>query len=249
VITLGIDLASQPEDTAAWFLEWASGRAETTRNITRDLTDRALLELVPQADRVAIDAPFGWPDDFVEAVASWRDFGTWPGPGRDQLKFRETDRAVRSLGQNPLSVAADKIAVTAMRCVHLLHELSRLDASRAINRLDGSVVEAYPAAAFRSWGIQCSGYKGKKPANLARRREVVAELVRKAPWLALTDEVRVRLEASDHQLDALVCAVVARAATVEETILPTAGQIDKARREGWIHVPSPGSLTRLGEIT
>lgn len=65
--TLGIDLAAQPKETAAWVLTWRDGRPETDRIVTDSLTDAALLELMDDADRVAIDATFGWPDGFVDA--------------------------------------------------------------------------------------------------------------------------------------------------------------------------------------
>jgi predicted nuclease with RNAse H fold len=93
--TLGIDLSAQPKETAAWFLTWRDGRAETDRIVTESLTDAFLLELIADADRIAIDAPFGWPDGFVDAVAAWREGAAWPGPEREALRFRETDRVVR----------------------------------------------------------------------------------------------------------------------------------------------------------
>ncbi len=99
---------------------------------------------------------------------SWtRDGGTWPGTERESLRLRETDRLVRRGGQNPLSVSSDKIAVTAMRCAGLLFEHSRRGKSppQEVNRLDGLIVEAYPAAAFRAWGVSCAGYKGKTPEH------------------------------------------------------------------------------------
>jgi hypothetical protein len=44
----------------------------------------------------------------------------------------------------------------------------------------------------------------------------------------------------DHGLDAFVCALVARAALAGLTTGPARGQVDVARREGWIHVPTAG---------
>ncbi len=241
--TLGIDLSAQPKNTAAWLLTWRNGRAVTERVITNGLTDAALLALMDEADRVAIDAPFGWPEAFVVALAEWHAHSRWPGPERERLRFRETDLTVRRAGQNALSVSSDKISVTAMRCAHLLYEHARR--SGQINRLDGFIVEAYPAAALRAWELDCSGYKGKKPAEVARRKRIVADLVRQAQWLDIPNHARELCEASDHQLDALVCALVARAVSCGLTILPKREQLGLARSEGWIHVPQAGSLPRI----
>jgi predicted RNase H-like nuclease len=114
-----------------------------------------------------------------------------------------------------------------------------------VNRVDGDIVEAYPAAAFRAWGVRCAGYKGNKPEQVARRQQVAADLLAKAPWLELSQDARAHCEASDHHLDALVCALIARAASVGLTILPNPEQRAPAQREGWIHLPLPNSLGRL----
>ena len=67
--SLGIDLAAEPPDTAAceiiWLADGARGRVYTDR-----LDDDRLLALIESADKVGIDCPFGWPQSFVDAVAS-----------------------------------------------------------------------------------------------------------------------------------------------------------------------------------
>jgi hypothetical protein len=45
--------------------------------------------------------------------------------------------------------------------------------------------------------------------------------------------------ASDHVLDAFVCALVARAVLDGATTPPSSDDWAVARREGWIHVPDP----------
>ena len=44
----------------------------------------------------------------------------------------------------------------------------------------------------------------------------------------------------DNGLDAFVCALVARAALAGLTGGPVSEQVEVARREGWIHVPTAG---------
>ena len=69
-VTLGIDISSQPEGTAACAITWEPGRAvATTPGLACD--DEKLTELIADADAVDIDAPFGWPADFTAAVAAW----------------------------------------------------------------------------------------------------------------------------------------------------------------------------------
>ena len=44
----------------------------------------------------------------------------------------------------------------------------------------------------------------------------------------------------DNRLDAFVCALVARAVLTGATTRPSPEQLDAARREGWIHLPTVG---------
>ena len=67
--------------------------------------------------------------------------------------------------------------------------------------------------------------------------------------LKLSDEERSLLGASDHLLDALVCALVARAALVGATLAIPADVRALAELEGWIALPRPGSLAALGAAT
>src|SRR4051794_1044031 len=114
--TLGIDLASQPRNTALCVVAWEADRAEIVALARGDLGGRKLTDaLLVDAARgehaidggwgdagrpvkVAIDAPFGWPEPFVRAIAAHGRMQPWPsGPGEDRTPFerRETDRFVR----------------------------------------------------------------------------------------------------------------------------------------------------------
>ena len=205
--------------------------------------DPALLELISDADKVGIDAPFGWPDEFVEAVTAHRDGGTWPGADQDQdvyrfhLSFRETDRRlIESGARRPLSVSTDLIGVVAMRCAYLLDQLS--SRGEAVDRAgSGKVIEAYPAPALISWGLSATGYKSKVGA--ARLPVLLDRLEEQLMGIEMTPQER-RLASSDHNcFDALVASLVARAAALGLTHPPDPGeQADRAAREGWIHVPA-----------
>ena len=62
--TLGIDLAAQPRNTSSCRIDWGAQTAQISQlHSGRD--DESLLEEIADADKVAIDAPFGWPDEFA----------------------------------------------------------------------------------------------------------------------------------------------------------------------------------------
>lgn len=270
--TLGIDLAAQPENTAACLIEWGAAKAEVRKVITgADCDDDSLVAQMAEADEVGIDAPFGWPKALVEMLPQYLASGRWPVPptieaGRiryDPLRYRETDRAVHDLLLEesggkvklwPLSVSSDSIAVVAWRCAHLLHRHAELagkevDRTGAISR----VFETYPAAALASWSLPHRGYKARSKAKRVASEECRWQIVKgieKAalPWLdlELSPWARQALVASDHALDAFISALVARAAAQRHTTGPTTAQLALAAGEGWIHVPRPEALEALG---
>ncbi len=194
---------------------------------------------------LAIDAPLGWPDDFVEAITAHHGFAGWPpGARRRDLRHRATDAHVAALeiGVRPLSVSSDLIGVVAMRAAHLLHELSARR-GRPLTR-DGSddVYEVYPAAALRAWGLLArrgERYKGGPAGDAATRA------VRRRILGALGGFGGVTLEpglveaaaASDDVLDAAVSALVGVEALAGRTEGPPPELAARAAREGWIHVP------------
>jgi predicted nuclease with RNAse H fold len=242
VRTLGIDLAAQPKTTAACLVGWDVGRAIVVE-LRAGLDDEALLELIEGVDKVGIDAPFGWPDEFVDAVASHRDHAGWPGEGQDQdayrfhLAFRATDRHLIAEGvRRPLSVSTDLIGVVAMRCAYLLHRLAA-DGQPVDRAGSGKVVEVYPAPALSSWGVNALGYKSK--AGSGRLPQLLEGIGASLGRLDMDNDQR-RLAGSDHNcFDALIASFVARAAALGLTHPPEPGeQADRAAREGWIHVPS-----------
>jgi Protein of unknown function (DUF429) len=245
VITAGVDLASQAAATAAAVIEWSGGRAVVVE-VATGVDDDRITRLVAGTDKVGIDVPLGWPVAFVEAVGSHARDGSWPAAyvhaeDTSALRFRRTDLWLWGLLKSPpLSVSTDRIALPAMRAAALLARMpERLP-------IDGSgvVVEAYPAGALRRWGFPSRNYKRKD--NAAVRRELLDRLLAEtAGWLRIEGPDAERCCANDDALDAVVAALIARAAAiglVEE--IPPAERA-AARREGWVAVPFADSLGRL----
>jgi predicted nuclease with RNAse H fold len=247
VVTVGVDLAAEPANTAIVLLSWAGNGAEV-QELTVGADDATLVQDIVAADKAGIDCPLGWPRRFVEFVAQ-HEASSFVAPvdvvGRDwrrQLALRETDLVTRRLtGRTPLSVAADRIGLAAMRCAGLLAQLART-AGQPVDRTGaGVVVEVYPAAALKQWGLIHRGYKGA--ANTAVRHRLVDTLIAEAPWLRLgTFDSACRR--SDHALDAVIAALNARAAALGHATAPSIEQAAPARTEGWIALPT-GSLADL----
>lgn len=243
MVTLGVDLASQPKRTATCLISWGDTSAHV-EELSMGATDADLHELFGRAAKIGMDAPFGWPVRFSRAIADYSTSSVWPSVDACQLRFRRTDRVVwERLGRPPLSVSSDWIAVTAMRAARLLAE--RVAAGETIDRSGGGrFVETYPAVALAMWGFLSKGYKG--PKKKAVRGELVGDFAeRTSSWLTLTEEDRSRCGESDDLLDALVAALVARAAAVGRCESIPSEDRGLAAVEGWIALPQSDCLERL----
>lgn len=236
MITVGIDMASQAPRTASCQLRWRPGSVEIAelRVGLEDEDLRSLLEA--PSDKIGIDVPLGWPADFVEAVG--RQFRGEPLPDvpLKNLTHRATDRALGEAGCGwPLSVSTDRLAYPALRAARLLTGVDRSGA--------GQVVEVYPALALRVWGLPHGRYKG------AGNRDALGALIRALtgalPALELTEGHEAMLRSDDNATDALVAALVARAAAVGLCTPVPPDQTEAAHREGWIATPLPHSLGLL----
>jgi len=242
--TVGIDLSAEPAKTAVATVDWGDGAARVI-GLRLGATDQDLAEAVLGADNSGIDAPFGWPDAFVDFVvahrsgAPQRELELSNRAGRLPLVRRRTDRVVHEVtGIVPLSVSADLIAHVALRCAGLL---ARLEVAGVdVDRVDGTVVEVYPAAALQRWGLPFRGYKGS--VNRPHLQTLVAGFDAGIDGLEFGD-FREECDFSDDAFDAVVAAVIARAAALGRTRMPQPVDEDVARREGWIHLPDAGLAT------
>jgi len=237
VLTAGVDLAAEPEGTAVALLAWSASGA-TVSEVVCPAGDDAVAEAVARAGKTGIDCPLGWPDAFVSFVAA-HHAGPVPVPDgpadrawRRGLAWRHTDEVVRAAtGLVPLSVSADRIGHTAMRCAALQATLAArgVDVDRTGT---GAIAEVYPAASLKLWGLPWRGYKTAK--NRAALGEVVDGLLAAAPWLRLGEHEQA-CRRSDHVLDAVVAALAARAVAIGRA---TVADREVARAEGWIALPT-----------
>ncbi len=230
MLTLGIDLASMPKDTAACLVRWEHGRA-TVEAPRLGCTDADLDALIREADVNGIDAPFGWPDAFRAAVANWTAT-TWTedAPLRESLRLRLTDRRIHEqLKLMPLSASTDRIALPAMRAMALLRRHDVTDRGG-----DGRFFEVYPAGSLKVWKLPHRGYKGSGKPERTCRTATLRRLRAALPWL----EIPAACATTDHALDALLAALTARCCAAKRSTRPVATERAIAALEGWIHLPT-----------
>lgn len=73
----------------------------------------------------------------------------------------------------------------------------------------------------------------------------MAAIEERTPWLDWEPGAREACVESHDALDAVLCALIARAAALGLTEEPSAEDRELARAEGWIHLPRSGSLGEL----
>ena len=268
MLTVGVDLAAEAARTAVAWIDWDETTA-VVRALLVGAADADILAAIMEADKAGIDCPLGWPDEFVSFVSAHRAGGvdiTADVAGRDgrrRLAWRRTDEEVRQrTGLIPLSVAADRIGHAAMRCAGLLARLAG-EGPAADRSGAGVVVEVYPAASLKIWGLPYRGYKQAGPrastgpastgpastgpastgrastgrASTATLGQLVDAVLGAAPWLDLGSHEGV-CRRSDHAIDAVIAALAARAAALGLATRPAVEQAEAARTEGWIALPT-----------
>lgn len=239
MLTIGVDLAAEPKNTAFAAIDWADGRAQLV-SLTLGATDDLIVDASTSAEKVGIDCALGWPEKFVEFVVNHRasnhtlndEFGSmgW----RKDLSYRETDRRVREMtGRWPLSVSTDRLGVTALRCAGLLE---RLGAAGVITDRAGfgGVVEVYPAGSLKIWGFDTTGYR----ASTDSREMLLNSISVKAPWIDFSLFRELMIESCDA-FDAVIASLAARAAALGSATLPSEKDRAIAHVEGWIALPHP----------
>jgi predicted nuclease with RNAse H fold len=255
VLSAGIDVASQDARTAICSIRWEGGFAEIQPLGSPGASDSEIRLCVETADRIGVDIPLGWPSAFVEAVARHHRGEAWPADesaeAMTSLRLRETDRwltlRARRPGEprarcHPMSVSSNLIAIPAMRMARVLGPVDRSGT--------GKVIEVYPAAALFVWGLPYRRYKGVQHDRRNARHDLVQRLRALTPWLSASrDHDWERFKENDHEVDALVAALVARAKDAglcDESYDATSRN---ARMEGWIALPLTDALDRLASPT
>lgn len=235
---VGIDLAAEAKRTGMAVI--TEGRSTcTVEQVRVGVDDDALVTAIREADRVGVDVPLGWPEKFIDFIASQAQ-GALPSPQstdrvwRRGLTMRATDLEVhRRTGLVPLSVAADRIAHAALRWAGIEARLrdEGVDMAR-----DGSgvICEVYPAAALKRWSMTFRGYKG--PKNAQTRGELVTVLSDTFTWLEWGGH-RDLCSQDDNALDAVLAAVIAQQVAGGACEGPPVEWRDAARTEGWIWLP------------
>jgi predicted nuclease with RNAse H fold len=245
--TVGVDLSASERQTALAAIEWGESRARVGEPLL-GLADAALLEHLAAAEWVGIDAPFGWPEPMVGALHFYATADRWQPVAKLDFRYRLTDRFVHEyvLAETeqalwPLSPSTDRIALTAWRLAGLREAAAQRSRLRFDRTGADRVVEAYPAAALLLWGLPRDGYK----ADAEERSELLDAIEAEAPWLAWEPGAREACLGSDDALDAVLCALLARAAALGLTEPPPPDELRRVRVEGWIHLPRKGSLGEL----
>lgn len=237
--TVGVDLAAEPARTAVATVRWGS-RPELVA-LDYPASDDQIVAAGTDAERIGIDCPLGWPQAFVEFVRAHAEGRPVAAAGtisdRRRLAYRATDLHCRDVhGLAPLSVAADRIGHAALRCAALV---PRVSAGRDRSGT-GRLVEVYPAGALRQWGLPYRRYKTDPSTLEASVRRVSSDVGIRFR----TPELREACTVVDHAFDALVSALVARAAQLGR-VEPIPEPLRAAAAvEGWITLPT-GSLADL----
>ena len=190
---------------------------------------------------IALDAPLGWPAALGTHLSEHLA-GKAISLDSDALFRRTTDLVIRErLGKAPLEVAANFIARTAVSALKLLAELFELNrtviplAWEPAKLTTVCAIEVYPAGTLRAYQrmgfVKASGTAAQSKRALLRRLEQDGRLRLKS---RLTQVVK-----NEHALDSVICCVAALDFLEGRTIGPTARDLNKATKEGWIWVRNP----------
>ncbi len=238
VITVGVDLAAEAAGTAVAVIAWDDARGQVTA-LVPDATDADVVAAARVADKVGVDCPFGWPTGFVRLVGE-HEGGLLAPPassGRDwrrSLTMRVTDEHVHATDR-PDSVERlgrpDRPCSPALGC-HRGHP--RGCRARCPPRWVGAAGRGVSGRRTAPLAAAAPRLQGLRQPGGPRR--LVDSLLATAPWLDLGQQAGL-CRTSDHALDAVVCALIARAVALHQTD-PAGPHQQVAAVEGWIHVPT-----------
>lgn len=242
-------MGAQPRGTAACRIEWTADGGRILPAEHESLSNAFLREMISDeaVSHVGIDAPFGWPSAFVDAVTEYRTTGAWTNPDQRALRFRSTDLHVKEVtGRDPLSVTSDFLAFLGWRCAEILSGVSDWDPQS--RRGEGRLIEVYPIGSMhcwdispRSWAEDPGPYKGDGEDRVERRRRLVEILIAESNSRLDFGGQEQRFIDSDHELDALVAALTVRTVSLGLAEPIPEGLHDVVDKEGWISLPKSGS--------
>lgn len=215
---LEVRIASRDERPAAIICDWIRSKSPTL---------------------LAFDAPLGWPDALRNELVN-HEAGEAFSAEPDAMFQRYTDHDIRNrFGKKPLEVGANLIARTGHAALKLLSEVRREVAapiplawqSGTPNEL--SAIEVYPAVTLRYHRLPFSGYR--KAPQREERRGLIEKLRDK---IELPRDSAV-MESSPDALDAAICVLAGMDFLLGDSRPPR--NKERAKREGWIWVPEPGT--------
>lgn len=90
-------------NTAACIVEWEGGLPRIALLVGRDVNDDEIARLADDVDVTGIDAPFGWPRPFANAIAAYASGQPWPRVRPEGLWLRATDERAMAVagGRQP----------------------------------------------------------------------------------------------------------------------------------------------------
>jgi hypothetical protein len=254
--TIGVDLSASEAYTACVTLEWHRGGALVGQPLV-GIGREELAVYLAGGDWIGIDAPFGWPQPMVDAIHGYASEAAWSELDKESFRYRASDLHLRDqvleqAGEKftPMSVASDTLAMTACRTAQL-REDGFASSGRRFDRAGADrILEVHPRAALLLWGLNHKGYKtsrdpSRHEAEATAREDLLSVIGAQAPWLRWAPGAHQACLDSADALDALLAALIARAAALGWTTPPPPELLDLARLEGWAHLPPPESLPLL----
>lgn len=238
MLIAGLDLSAEPKGTALSVLEVSRGGVNL-KSLELGLRDAQIVTASMGVEKLGIDCALGWPIEFIDFLQQQAspNLQAQKFEGsielRRALAYRETDRMVRKVtGRWPLSVSTDRLGMAAIRCSGLLSALGATGANTS-RAGDGLVVEVYPAASMRIWQLDSAGYRN----NVDVRARLLGDLCAAAPWLEVAENEELLVESHDA-FDSLIAALATLAVSVGHGTRPPEHMLERARVEGWVHLPS-----------
>lgn len=231
-IIIGIDCAVQPENRGVAVGVFDGKKCSIVLPGAKTDTEIAALVLHYRRNSnrvlIAIDAPLGWPAEMGANLAI-HEAGQVLDVTSDLLFRRETDRFVKEkAGKQSLDVGADRIARTAHAALKILSATGSMPPLAWKSYFeDVAVIEVYPAATLKIYGLPHVGYKesSKQPV----RRAILNGLQAK---LTIIDD-RPLIDDADV-LDAVVCVLAGVDFLSDACYQPE--DVMRANKEGWIWI-------------